>query len=85
MTHIIQIREPKPGTLGNMNRSQIGGYLRCLPGNGQLQSVRSRRLPTAWCVSASIAYGVRSRLTILNARNYTRCGLVSCEGWIAAK
>jgi len=25
MTHIIQIREPKPGTLGNMNRSQIGG------------------------------------------------------------
>jgi hypothetical protein len=24
-THIIQIREPKPGTLGNMNRSQIGG------------------------------------------------------------
>jgi len=26
MTHIIQIREPKPGTLGNMNRSQIGGY-----------------------------------------------------------
>jgi len=28
MTHIIQIREPKPGTLGNMNRSQIGGYAR---------------------------------------------------------
>jgi hypothetical protein len=25
MTHIIQIREPKPGKLGNMNRSQIGG------------------------------------------------------------
>jgi hypothetical protein len=25
MTHIIQIREPKPGTLGDMNRSQIGG------------------------------------------------------------
>jgi hypothetical protein len=24
-THIIQIREPKPGTLGDMNRSQIGG------------------------------------------------------------
>jgi hypothetical protein len=23
MTHIIQIREPKPGSLGNMNRSQI--------------------------------------------------------------
>ena len=23
MTHIIQVREPKPGTLGNMNRSQI--------------------------------------------------------------
>jgi hypothetical protein len=23
MTHIIQIREPKPGTLGNMNRSQM--------------------------------------------------------------
>ena len=27
-THIIQIREPKPGALGNINRSQIGGYLR---------------------------------------------------------
>ena len=26
-THIIQIREPKPGTLGNMNRSQIGRFL----------------------------------------------------------
>ena len=24
MRHIIQIREPKPGTLGNMNRSQAG-------------------------------------------------------------
>jgi hypothetical protein len=28
MTHIIQIREPKPGTLGNMNRSQIDGDVR---------------------------------------------------------
>jgi hypothetical protein len=24
-THTIQIREPKPDTLGSMNRSQIGG------------------------------------------------------------
>jgi hypothetical protein len=28
MTHINQIREPKPGALGNMNPSQIGGSAR---------------------------------------------------------
>jgi hypothetical protein len=28
MTHIIQIREPKPGTLRNMNRTQIGSGAR---------------------------------------------------------
>ena len=29
------------------------------PGKGPLQSVRSRRLPTAWCVCAWMAYGIR--------------------------
>jgi hypothetical protein len=30
-THIIQIRALKPGTLGNMNRSQIGGMIGEVP------------------------------------------------------
>jgi hypothetical protein len=35
MTHIIQIRESKPGTLGNMNRTQISGSVRRRPAHRQ--------------------------------------------------
>jgi len=52
-------------------RMQVRRILALCPRKGQLQSVRSRRLPTAWCGGASMAYGVRWRLGYKNltARN----------------
>ena len=47
------------------------------PGKGQLQSVRSRRLPTAWCVCASMAYGVRRRVRDRRRRAPVLCRILA--------
>jgi len=54
------------------------------PGKGQLQSVRSRRLPTAWCVCASMAYGVRRRVGYENCNGARTC-LHGCQDQPASR
>jgi len=49
------------------------------PGKGQLQSVRSRRLSTGWCVCASMAYGVRRRVRNYYPTTRNRSLLVRCS------
>src|SRR5215831_14296107 len=50
-----------------------GGYLRYAQVRAKLQSVRSRRRRRAWCVDASMAYGVRRRL------GYENPVLINCR------